>query len=203
MESKFGLMSIHHNDCQYILPGSKQNDRCSECSTLRKTLTTQAHRFSKSNSEAITSSHINYRYKILLILFVFNICILCLNRYQSLSSVVSRLGSVQKECHTAKVRLNQLKDKISTTSETTGIILDEEAHEVIKVRKHLQIHSIIISYYLQTIASEEFKFLDDQPKDSFKNIFWQQQLEAARKKDARAMRWHPLMIRWCLYIRHR
>ena len=34
-------------------------------------------------------------------------------------------------------------------------------------------------------------------------LFWEQQLEVASKKDKRGLRWHPLMIRWCLYIRYR
>ena len=38
--------------------------------------------------------------------------------------------------------------------------------------------------------------------NSFKWVFWQQQMEAASKSDSRAMRWHPLMIRWCIYLRH-
>ena len=47
------------------------------------------------------------------------------------------------------------------------------------------------------------KFIEDLPSDSFKRIFWEQQVEAASKKDSRSMRWHPLMIRWCLHLRHR
>ena len=35
----------------------------------------------------------------------------------------------------------------------------------------------------------------------FQRIFWQQQVLAASKKDARGMRWHPLMIKWCIYLR--
>ena len=31
-------------------------------------------------------------------------------------------------------------------------------------------------------------------------LLWQQQKEIAEKKDSRGMRWHPLMIRWCLSI---
>ena len=46
-------------------------------------------------------------------------------------------------------------------------------------------------------------FYKINPRIHFKYIFWQKQLEAARKKDAQDMRWHPLMIHWCLYIRHR
>ena len=41
------------------------------------------------------------------------------------------------------------------------------------------------------------------PKNSFMYLFWKQkQEEALGKKDLRGMRWHPLMIRWCLYLRH-
>ena len=35
---------------------------------------------------------------------------------------------------------------------------------------------------------------------TFSSIFWQQQLRAASTKDKRGMRWHPAMIRWCLYL---
>lgn len=41
------------------------------------------------------------------------------------------------------------------------------------------------------------------PKDSFFHIFWQQQMQAAAKNNARMMHWHPLTIRWCLSLRHK
>ena len=63
LESKSGCTSIHHNECQYLLPATKQHERCTECSRLRKTLTSQVHRFTKANcDEASASSHVNYRY---------------------------------------------------------------------------------------------------------------------------------------------
>ena len=34
-------------------------------------------------------------------------------------------------------------------------------------------------------------------------FFWEQQLKAASLRDSRLMRWHPAMIRWCLYLHHR
>ncbi len=37
---------------------------------------------------------------------------------------------------------------------------------------------------------------------SFARIFWDQQLQASSLKDARSMRWEPMMICWCLYLRH-
>ena len=41
-------------------------------------------------------------------------------------------------------------------------------------------------------------FAEDTPQF----LLWQQQKEEASKKDSRRMRWHPLIIRWCLSIYH-
>ena len=39
------------------------------------------------------------------------------------------------------------------------------------------------------------------PKESFSRIFWEQQFSAATSKDSCQVRWHPLMIRWCLNLK--
>lgn len=82
---------------------------------------------------------------------------------------------------------DQLKRKIAALSEVVGISLDEDSHNDLK----------------EIVKSESTRFLDDLPAGSIQKIFWQQQVEAASLKNARNMRWHPLMIRWCLYLRHR
>ena len=38
--------------------------------------------------------------------------------------------------------------------------------------------------------------------DSFQYLFWNQQFKASSLKDSRSMKWHPLFIKWCLYLRH-
>ena len=55
---------------------------------------------------------------------------------------------------------------------------------------------------LKKIMEEEEKKSPNRFHNSFQQIFWDQQLEAACKHDAKGMRWHPLMIRWCLFLRH-
>ena len=40
------------------------------------------------------------------------------------------------------------------------------------------------------------------PPGSFAQVFWENQLQTATVKDAKSMRWDPIMIRWCLYLRH-
>lgn len=39
------------------------------------------------------------------------------------------------------------------------------------------------------------------PEGSFQRLFLEEQLRAARLKDLRQMRWHPLIIRWCLNLK--
>ena len=57
---------------------------------------------------------------------------------------------------------------------------------------------------LQRIMStENLKVAKSFPPNSFQQLFWQQQHEAALKSNAKGMRWHPMIIRWCLYLRHR
>ena len=38
------------------------------------------------------------------------------------------------------------------------------------------------------------------PPGSFPRIFWEQQLKVASSRDKRGMRWHPVMIKWALYL---
>ena len=39
------------------------------------------------------------------------------------------------------------------------------------------------------------------PEDSFQRTFWQQRKNAA-SKSRHGMCWHPLMIKWCIYLHH-
>ena len=56
---------------------------------------------------------------------------------------------------------------------------------------------------LQEIIRENYKGVGDaHPPGSFGHLFWENQMRAASGSDARSMRWDPLMIRWCLYLRH-
>ena len=48
------------------------------------------------------------------------------------------------------------------------------------------------------IESHELLFDDNTPQ----SLLWNQQKEFASKYNSRGMRWHPLIIRWCLSIYH-
>jgi len=40
-------------------------------------------------------------------------------------------------------------------------------------------------------------------EENFSSIFWEQQLKAATAKFPKGIRWHPAIIRWCLYLHHK
>ncbi|XP_065894386.1 uncharacterized protein [Dysidea avara] len=105
---------------------------------------------------------------------------------QPVPVLVTRLGGLAKEYRNLSKQNDRLKERIAVYCESNGIEVDDDMHKDLK-----------------EIASQSTSFLDDLPPDSFKKIFWNQQIEAASKKDARSMRWHPLIIRWCLHLRHR
>ncbi len=39
------------------------------------------------------------------------------------------------------------------------------------------------------------------PEGSFSRLFWEEQFKASTKVDARQIRWHPVMIKWCLNLK--
>jgi hypothetical protein len=61
----------------------------------------------------------------------------------------------------------------------------------------------------EEMTSDFHKIMDDADKEvkekysegSFQQIFWSQQREAS-SRPGKGRRWHPLMIKWCIYLRH-
>ena len=77
----------------------------------------------------------------------------------------------------------RLTAKVAEELETIGVTVDSDMHQD-----------------LEKIMEEEEKTTCHQ--NSFQRLFWEQQLNDAWQCNANSMRWHPLMIRWCLYLRH-
>eukprot|EP00731_Ephydatia_muelleri_P004466 Em0002g642a len=109
-------------------------------------------------------------------------------RYQPVSCLATRLIQLRKEFKKQSVYLRRLKMKISQSCEAIGVVVDDSLHSDLKAT---------------SVLPDCITMMQQYPKDSFSRIFWQQQMEAASRKNARTMRWHPLMIRWCLSLRHR
>ena len=106
-------------------------------------------------------------------------------RYLHTPEMLSRMRNLQHEKRLAEKKVDRLSSKVAELIERDGIILDEK----------------LSSDLLQTVNEERENRVQMLQKGSFNEIFWNQQM-AASKKSTRGMKWHPLMIRWCLYIQH-
>ena len=107
-------------------------------------------------------------------------------RYLTDSEKNSRLKELHRTNRLAQRKIAHLTEKLKEVIEIEGEQVDEATHSELKQIMEENNHHIETQY----------------PKDSFMYLFWSQQKEALTKKNLKGMRWHPLVIRWCLYLRH-
>lgn len=72
--------------------------------------------------------------------------------------------------------------------------------------KHIQNHGVKLdastSNDVLSIMQANKEKVESQD-NQFCKLFWEQQLKAKSVKGKQGMRWHPAIIRWCLYMHHR
>lgn len=105
-------------------------------------------------------------------------------KFLSTPEKIARLRDFQREKCALKRKISRLQVRIASVVNNIGVVLDEQTSS--------DLHQIML---------EEQSTIDKLPEDSFQSVYWKQQKEAA-EKHKNSMRWHPLMIRWCLYLRH-
>ena len=97
-----------------------------------------------------------------------------------------RLRRLQQEKKKVKLCVDRLKQKIVAATDSDGVVLDDELHEDLK--------------NMAVDCSKEVH--ESCPEDTFRRLFWDQQQQASSLNNSKSMRWHPLFIKWCLYLRH-
>ena len=85
----------------------------------------------------------------------------------------------------SKRKISTLQGRLDRLIEVDGVKVDGTTHEGLLS---------ILRGHQQTAAASA---------DTFSSIFWQQQLKATSVKGRNGMRWHPAIIRWCLYLHHK
>ena len=106
-------------------------------------------------------------------------------RYLLPNQLKQRLHNMHNTVRTIKAKLTRLL-MIKQSLVYNGVELD--------VVNHNDLVNVMSSYSKQ--------IQDTHAKDSFQRIFWEQQQKAASYSDPKSMRWHPLIIKWCLYLHH-
>ena len=97
-----------------------------------------------------------------------------------------RLHRLHQEAKIARQKLDRLRDKIRLDAATASPNVDTELDGDLRL----------------TITENDKDVMERYPEGSFQGVFWDQQKKAASLKDSRSMKWHPLFIKWCLYLRH-
>jgi hypothetical protein len=105
------------------------------------------------------------------------------NRYLTTPQKQKKLKSLQVRAYSAEREVQRLQEKIMKSTERSGVTV--------------AFGDDLLAIMEESNAHVEKNF----PEGTFRNLFWKQQLQAAKAKDARQMRWHPCMIRWCLNLK--
>ena len=93
---------------------------------------------------------------------------------------------MQKRQHCLKKQLARLKPHLQEVVTHEGVQVDESLHSDLQ----------------QIIREGDSQVSAIAPANSFQRLFRDQQQKAASLSNSRSMRWHPLFIKWCLYLKH-
>ena len=110
-------------------------------------------------------------------------------RYLDHRSKNVRMKKLNAEVKSKTRKLARVQSLLKEAVRKESVILDQPLHKDLFT---------IMDQQLQLSSRSS----DDISKD-FKQLFWGEQLKAFSAKNKRSVRWHPLIIKWCLYLHHR
>jgi len=107
-------------------------------------------------------------------------------RFLTSPEKTARLKKLHDRTRLMQQNINRLNSQIKKLIEDNGTEVDDDLNKA-----------------LVDIVEDKSPFVASSYEEgSFPRIFWELQQRASSLKDMRSMQWHPLMIRWCLYLRH-
>ena len=166
--------TIRHSQCELLV--ISDTSRCVSCREYRHILLMMSRRATLSQSRCATLSQSTEK----------TASSSHANyRYLSTPEKHERMKNLHQESRVVRKRLLRLDEKLKKAIENKGVSLDTGLNEDLCL----------------VMEEEEDRVMRDIEPGSFRHLFWQQQKEAATR-DKRGMRWHPAMIKWCLYLRH-
>ena len=78
-----------------------------------------------------------------------------------------------------------MKKRLEAANVTSGILLEDELHED----------------FTKLFEEQTNAVLGSKEPDSYRRLFWEQQAKALKLTDRRQVRWHPMIIKWCLRLK--
>ena len=107
------------------------------------------------------------------------------NRYMNTPQKQRKMKNLQARAYSAEQEVKKLQEYIKSSTEKNGVLVDENLHND-----------------LQAVMTDQSKSINRLfPEGSFRRPFWDEQLKMAKLQNSKRMRWHPMMIRWCLNLK--
>lgn len=103
----------------------------------------------------------------------------------SVTEMKTRMSNLHNELRRIEKQRERLKEKLSKSVDENGVTVSNQLNTDLRT----------------IVESEGSKATERQDCSYFQKIFWQQQAHASSMQNPRGMRWHPLMIKWCIYLR--
>ena len=107
-------------------------------------------------------------------------------RFMDSESKDIRMKRLKEELRKKKIALQRLEKKLREVIQKDAMPVDNTLH----------------SDLLEIMEKQKLS-VEDDPSNKFKEIFWKQQLQAFSKSNPKSVRWHPMIIKLCLYIHYK
>ena len=107
-------------------------------------------------------------------------------RYLTSDDMCERLKRMHQEVVCSRRDVEKLKKRVEALIEERGTTVEDD------LDNHLT--------QIMTTKSKEVESMFEE--GTFGRVFWEAQKRAWSVKKLSAMRWDPVIIRWCLYLRH-
>ncbi len=99
--------------------------------------------------------------------------------------LINKIDLLQTTISQKEMYIRMLESKIEVDNRKTN--LDDTTHN--DILKIMQNHHKNVS--------------ESYPENTFQRIFWMSQPDAAMKSSSRYFCWHPAIIKWCIFLRHK
>lgn len=106
-------------------------------------------------------------------------------RYLSSPEKNARLANLHTKTKGLCRQVNHLQNRIEQLTQLNGVDLDGTVDEDMRRIMNENDEAVTNSY----------------PPESFQGLFWRQQRECMLLKNSKQMRWHPMLIKWCIHLR--
>ena len=104
---------------------------------------------------------------------------------------------------------SELMEKINQQKQKIKVVEHENWKLKRQFNRDVTSHGVVLDQFLSAEMKDTMMTCENEMKRAFpdsnsvQRLFWEQQLKSESVKSPSGMRWHPMIIRWCIYLRHK